>query len=249
MSRNFEVLEQLQQDQELFCVPVTKAGPSSSRPTNGNVSLPDLDAFTREEVLRLVQRLFLATDGKGRNGPRRVVFCGIDETEGSNLLCARVSRSLASQVESHVCVVDANVRVPTSQLFEVEQADSAAVSQSGITNKLLQQIAGNLWLVSGHSVAPSGATPSLHQVRAWIQSLGEEFSYVLISAPPIGLYSDAALLGQWADGVVLVLEANSTRRVAARKAKQALDAANVHVLGTVLNNRTFPIPEKVYRLL
>jgi protein-tyrosine kinase len=48
---------------------------------------------------------------------------------------------------------------------------------------------------------------------------------------------------------VLVLEANSTRRVAARKAKQALEAANVRVLGTVLNNRTFPIPEKIYRLL
>ena len=51
------------------------------------------------------------------------------------------------------------------------------------------------------------------------------------------------------DGVVLVLEANSTRRVAARKAQQAVEAANVRVLGTVLNNRTFPIPEKIYRLL
>jgi Mrp family chromosome partitioning ATPase len=48
---------------------------------------------------------------------------------------------------------------------------------------------------------------------------------------------------------VLVLEANSTRRVAARKAKQALEASSVRVLGTVLNNRTFPIPEKIYRML
>jgi Mrp family chromosome partitioning ATPase len=37
--------------------------------------------------------------------------------------------------------------------------------------------------------------------------------------------------------------------VAARKAKQTLEAANVRVLGTVLNNRTFPIPEKIYRML
>ena len=28
-------------------------------------------------------------------GPRRVVFCGIEDADGSNLLCARVGRSLA----------------------------------------------------------------------------------------------------------------------------------------------------------
>jgi Mrp family chromosome partitioning ATPase len=46
-----------------------------------------------------------------------------------------------------------------------------------------------------------------------------------------------------------VLEANSTRRVATRKAKQALEATNVRVLGIVLNNRTFPILKRIYQLL
>jgi receptor protein-tyrosine kinase len=86
-------------------------------------------------------------------------------------------------------------------------------------------------------------------MRVMIKDLRDEFEHVVINAPPVGLYSDAALLGQNADGLVLVLEANSTRRVAARKAKLALEASNVLVLGTVLNNRTFPIPEKIYRLL
>ena len=86
-------------------------------------------------------------------------------------------------------------------------------------------------------------------VQTWISGLPAEFAHVVISAPPIGLYTDAALLAQKTDGIVLVLEANATRRMAALKAKQALMASNVRVLGTVLNNRTFPIPEKVYRLL
>ena len=116
--------------------------------------------------------------------------------------------------------------------------------------QLVQQIASNLWLISGPLAATSGGvTASLDQVRSQIKALPPEFAYVVINAPPVGLYSDAAMLGQWAEGVVLVLEANSTRRVAARKAKQALEAANVRVLGTVLNNRTFPIPEKIYRML
>jgi Mrp family chromosome partitioning ATPase len=114
----------------------------------------------------------------------------------------------------------------------------------------VQQIASNLWLISGHLAATNGGvTASLEQVRSQIKELPPEFAYVVINAPPVGLYSDAALLGQWANGVVLVLEANSTRRVAARKAKETLEAANVRLLGMVLNNRTFPIPEKIYRML
>jgi receptor protein-tyrosine kinase len=251
MSRAFEVLERAQQVQELFRVPpITNAVPGTGQSADSKVSLPDLNSFTREEVLRLVQCLFLATDGNGHNGVRRVVFCGIDNADGSNLLCARVGRSLAQQVQSQVCVVDANVREPRpSPLFDLTSYDSSAQSEQGGTQKLLRRVADNLWLVSNDPVPTNGSAPTLEQVRACLKDLGNEFAYVVISAPPIGSYSDASLLGQWADGVVLVLEANSTRRVTAKKAKQALEAANVRILGTVLNNRTFPIPERIYRLL
>lgn len=242
MSKNFEVLERVQQDQELFRVPpVSKAIPGSGKP------LPDLDTFAREEILKLVQRVFLATNN-GHDGPRQVVFCGIDEADGSNLLCAGVACSLAEQVASQVCVADA--RMPGSNpLFDPTPSDSSSESEVGTTRKLLRRITDNLWLSSSDSVGTNGRAPALEQVRMWIRDLRGQFAYVLISAPPVGLYGDAALLGQMADGVVLVVEANSTRRVAALKAKEALEAANVQVLGAVLNNRTFPIPEKIYRLL
>jgi Mrp family chromosome partitioning ATPase len=89
----------------------------------------------------------------------------------------------------------------------------------------------------------------LDDVQGWINGLPAEFAHVVISAPPVGLYADAALLAQKTDGIVLVLEANATRWRTVRKAKQALESAHVKVLGTVLNNRTFPIPEKIYRMI
>ena len=156
------MLEQAQQDRELFYVPpVTKAVPSSSRATNGKVSLPDLDAFTREEVLRLVQRLFLATDGNRPTGPRQVVFCGIDEIDGSSLLCARVGRSLAEQVQSRVCVVDANARMPASNpLFDLAPSDSSTQPEVGTIRKLLRRVTDNLWLLSSDLVGPLLANTS-----------------------------------------------------------------------------------------
>jgi hypothetical protein len=251
MSRTFDVLERMQQDQELFRVaPVTRPTPGKTGMGDHHASAPDLASFTREEVLRLVQRLFLATDSLSGNGPRRVVFCGIDDFEGSNLLCARIGRMLAEQVQSQVCVVDANVRKPSSSpLFDLLPFEGSSEAEIGFTRGVSRRVSENLWLASGDSVNGSGAGPTLEDVQTWIGGLPAEFAHVVISAPPIGLYTDAALLGQAADGVVLVLEANATRRVAALKAKQALVANSVRVLGTVLNNRTYPIPEKVYRLL
>ncbi len=252
MSRNLEVLQQVQQDRELFRVaPVANRGSVYGKRATVSGPAFGTDAVGHEELLGLAQRLFLTTDGKADNGPRQVVFCGIDEVEGTSVLCARLGRILASQVASQVCIVDANVRAPSlHRLLDVERSDGQTSPQATAHAQLLQQIASNLWLISGHSAATNGGvTASLDQVRSQIKELPPEFAYVVISAPPIGLYSDAALLGQWADGVVLVLEANSTRRVAARRAKQALELANVRVLGTVLNNRTFPIPEKIYRML
>jgi Mrp family chromosome partitioning ATPase len=54
-------------------------------------------------------------------------------------------------------------------------------------------------------------------------------------------------LGKLADGFVLVLEANSTRREAAMRVTESLSQAQIRVLGAVLNKRTFPIPESLYR--
>jgi Mrp family chromosome partitioning ATPase len=51
------------------------------------------------------------------------------------------------------------------------------------------------------------------------------------------------------DGFILVVEANATRREAALQVAENLRAANVRILGAVLNQRTFPIPEKLYSKL
>lgn len=73
--------------------------------------------------------------------------------------------------------------------------------------------------------------------------------YVLIDAAGLNVSNDAATLAAAADGVVLVLKANSSRRETVRKTVHELQAAKISVLGAVLNQRTFPIPESVYKRL
>ena len=79
-----------------------------------------------------------------------------------------------------------------------------------------------------------------------IVELRQEFRYALMDSPPVNLYADAVPLVQAADGVILVVSANSTRRDAARKAKACFENAGANLLGVVLNNRTYPVPRAIY---
>ena len=82
-----------------------------------------------------------------------------------------------------------------------------------------------------------------------IAELGAEFDYVLLDVAALNASNDGVVLGHLVDGVALVLKANSSRRDSTRDTIQLLQASNVRVLGAVLNQRTFPIPERIYNRL
>jgi Mrp family chromosome partitioning ATPase len=86
-------------------------------------------------------------------------------------------------------------------------------------------------------------------MRLRITELRKEFDYVLIDTAAMNICNDAIGLGCMADGVVMVLKANASRRETARQAIQDLQSGKAKVLGAVLNQRTFPIPDSIYRNL
>ena len=51
------------------------------------------------------------------------------------------------------------------------------------------------------------------------------------------------------DGAALIIRASKTRRAAIEAVRNQLQAAEIPLLGAILLDRTFPIPEKLYRLL
>ncbi len=247
MSRYFRVLERAARSNEL--VPAV----SGTVPYSAEMRRPrSLDGLVREEIAKLVQRVFLLSNGAA---PHAVVFSGLEHSEASSRICARAGQTLAKQGTSAVCLVDANLRLPRLHThFGVENRRGLvdALFQTGSIRDLAQPLTGaNLWIV------PSGgtATPDVHTrlggefMQRCLAELRVQFNYVLIDTSPADLYADAAVVGKLVDGVVLVVEANSTRRETAKQAKESLETANVKILGAVLDKRTFPIPEALYRRL
>jgi receptor protein-tyrosine kinase len=198
-------------------------------------------------MLRLIQRIFLSANG---SAPRQVVLCGVDGENGSSSVCAMAGRTLADNSSRPVCLVDANVRSPRlSGIFGVDTTIPFS-SKSASVREQCVQIGGNLWLAGPNILADNSRVllPPV-QLKERLAELRNEFEYMLIDAPGTSVCGDAQLLSQVADAAILVIEANSTRRLTARKAKERLDMAGVRLLGTVLHNRSFPIPEGLYKAL
>ena len=80
-----------------------------------------------------------------------------------------------------------------------------------------------------------------------LKGLRSAFDYFLLSAA----INDSGMPGvcNLCDAAVLVITANITRREAAVKAKEQLLRHGVTLLGMVLDQRTMPIPESIYRRL
>lgn len=203
-----------------------------------------------DEVFKLVQRLFILP-GPG-NVPGAVAFCGADPGAGCTWLCARAGESLAAQVSGSVCVVDANLRHPSLHShFGVANGTGFVDVMKGSTpayDFARRLPAINLWIITAGNIEkePNGALAPT-RLRARFAELRSEFDFVLIDTPALDSYADAVLLGQQTDGIILVVGSHSTRRETALDAKKNFEAAQIPMLGAVLNKRTYPIPEAIYR--
>ncbi len=243
MSKNYEVLRKAEKDLELFRTDLIAAPRGTGR--NGH---PNCREQVREEILRLIQRIFPAGFP---SAPRVVVFSAVEHGNGCSWVCARAGEALAAHCEGTVCLVDANLESPMlHQYFGVNCGSGLAdaIMRTGPVQNFAQPIRGSrLWLLSGRAL-PSDESDVLsrERVKPRLDEIAAGFSHVLIDAPPVNASVDSLMFGQMADGLVLVLEANSTRREAARKAKERLLAAKVRLLGVVLNKRTYPIPQALY---
>lgn len=244
MSRNFELLVQLETQLE------EKSGASlpilDRIAARDRISLSAGDAY-QEEMLRLVQRVFLSVNG---TAPRQVVFVGINSGNGSTSVCAAAARTLAAGTSKSVCVIDANLRSPRlASLLGI--ADTIPIfRESTSKGEGCVQIGRNLWFGGTDLLSDDGgALLHVDQLKERLAQLGSTFQFVLIDTPGMNLSEDASKLGQCTDAAILIIDANCTRRLTARKAIGTLEASGVKLLGTVLHNRSFPIPEKLYKRL
>jgi hypothetical protein len=197
--------------------------------------------FACEQIRGLVRQVFFTH----RAAPiRQVVFSAADPQTDVAGICHQVGRALSLETNADIAIVD---RSQTPQVTPV--LINPTVGKVPIKSSA-GRLGINLWRVP--QIGSSERDRRSGSSRYWLAFLAElrdEFEYVVIHGEAAGVSSEAALLGHISDGIILVLDAQSTRRATARKIKETLESAQSRILGTVLCERTFPVPERLYRRL
>jgi hypothetical protein len=206
----------------------------------------DPERFGQEQIRGLVRQLFLPGWPKPA---RQVVFCAVEDGDVAGI-CLRVGQTLAAQISGNVALVESHLDSPEEEQDFFSPVPAYRPSGFSPLKNSARRISSHLWCVPRETfMRENEAGLSVEWLPGRLRELRLEFDYTILHGPPAALCSDATLLGYLSDGVVLVLEANSTRRAAAQRAVQMLQAANAKLLGSVLSKRTFPIPERIYRKL
>ncbi len=152
----------------------------------------------------------------------QVVFSAVDPETDIGEICLQVGLALSAQLSGSVCLVEADGMNPgLEQAIEKAGLNLVPTEGSRDSRGSSRKLANELCLVPKSAflgetrIALSGSL-----LRDQLMDLRQSFDYTLIHGPASGTRTEAALLGSLCDGVVLVVEANSTRRVAAQKVKE-----------------------------
>lgn len=169
--------------------------------------------------------------------PKLIVLTSANSGEGKSTTVANLGVALA-QADKKVLVLDCDLRSPR------QHSIFGTTNSRGLVDVLAGDSTEEVWSepIPGLKLLCAGPPPpnpaellGSRRTADFLTEMRQRFDYVLIDAPPVGK-SESAVLAVHGDGVLLVLDARTTRRGPLRQAMRVLRGVGANVLGTVLNN-------------
>ena len=165
--------------------------------------------------------------------------------EGKTTTALNLSRTMAERGE-RVLLIDADLRrgrIDAAMGTPGARGLADLVAGTVGIEDVLQEVGtdgGSLTYLTAGS-ASEHPTNLLRSVRArlLVQWAARKFDRVVIDSPPIHAVADAAVLAQYADGVVVVARSGVTPYGALANAAEQLQRVGVPVLGGVMNDVDF----------
>ncbi|MBU9712168.1 CpsD/CapB family tyrosine-protein kinase [Evansella tamaricis] len=161
--------------------------------------------------------------------------------EGKSTTATNLAIILAQQGKK-VLLIDADMRKPSSHF--TFRADNFSGLSTVLINKIpLEDVIydtpiPNLHLLTCGPIPPNPAELLSMLRMDWLLSeVRKQFNYVIIDTPPILSVTDAQILGDKSDGIILVVSSGQTDKRSAKKAKDLLLQTRGNLLGVVLNKK------------
>ncbi|PMC37366.1 capsular biosynthesis protein [Bacillus sp. UMB0899] len=172
---------------------------------------------------------------------RTIIVTSAGPGEGKSTNTANIAVVFAQQGK-RVLLIDADLRKPTVHYtFRTENhigVSNVLTKQASLEESYTATAQEKLFVLSSGPIPPNPSELLASRgMQVLIENAKEEFDIIIIDSPPVLAVTDAQILSNLADGVVLVVGSGKTEIDAAKKAKELLVSANAKILGAVLNNK------------
>lgn len=198
-------------------------------------------AYTRQrspvaEALRSIR-----TNIKFRTGDKNPLVLLVTSAvpqEGKSFMSSNLSAVMAMTGQK-VLLIDADLRRPSvHRLFDLTDAYGTVDVLLG--ERSFQSVAQNTHVPNLQVVASGAPPPNPNEllgngILQRVRELVPEFDVIVIDTPPVTAVSDPMVLSPMVDGVVLVVEANGTKRPVVKQAVSRLKGVDAPLLGGVVN--------------
>ena len=244
MSNTFEALQKAEKK---------KMGPNTKRPNKNNktnLTNFNLDVLITEELKNMKLSIRSIGDQKSI---KTILFTSSNPGEGTSTILVNFAKEIAASDES-VIIVDTNLHSPILyKLMNVENIEGIAEiieKRKPLIGTIKKTGTKNIQIITHGKQSEKNITGfSTVTIKPIINELKSHADWVLFDSPPIHKYSDAAILANEVDGVIMVVEAEKTKWEVAQSARDKIAKGNVQILGAVLNKKQFHIPALLYKFI
>ncbi|MEH7331268.1 CpsD/CapB family tyrosine-protein kinase [Neobacillus drentensis] len=168
-----------------------------------------------------------------------IVVTSPEPSDGKSTTSANLAIVL-SQKGKKVLLVDVDLRKPTVHYaFNVSNIDgltSVLTRDISLDQAIIKTSVPNLDILTCGPIPPNPS--ELLDSKAMelvMEEVKGSYDYVVFDTPPLLVVTDAQILANKCDGVVMVVASGKTKRDRAIRAKELIEKANAHLLGVVVN--------------
>jgi len=185
---------------------------------------------------------------------RSLMVTSAKRTEGKSLTCVNLAVTMAEDKDKTTILVDLNFRSPKlSSLVNAKPSKGLSDyfnNEARLDEILTKTSINNLMILSSGNMPSNPAGFFTYQrIKELIAELEKHFNYIILDTPALIPFADARTFAPAVDGVILAVSAGKTRREVVWRAEEQIKSVRGKLIGVVLTQVEYYIPEYIHRHL
>lgn len=196
-------------------------------------------SFQETEAFKTV-RTNLLYSSKGEKCPVYAVTSSYAHS-GKSVVIANLAQTFA-QLGKRVLLIDLDMRCPVQhKIFQMNNSCGTSEVLAGLAENPAKAVSQthieNLYLMTSGRIPPNPTELlSSALLKELIEGAREQFDYLFLDLPPVGVVADALIVSDCVTGYVYAVRAESDTKPALKECLDKMKQSGAKVLGFILND-------------